>query len=272
MAVAYPHFIGSDNPAMEAGLPSLSPPMSPPVILTQDELKKIAAYKAVEFVESGMVIALGTGSTAKHAVDRIGELLHQGKLKNIIGIPTSKKTHEQALSLDIPLSDLESHPVVDLAIDGADEVDPHLNLVKGRGGSLLREKMIEGACKKFIVIVDESKLVKHIGGSGLAMPVEIVPFCWKFTAQRLQKLFEDSGCVAKLRRATGCGGADKGDPFVTDNGNYIVDLYFKKDFGDLKAASDAILRLPSVVEHGMFIDMATTVIIAGELGIKIKNK
>ncbi|PON47048.1 Ribose 5-phosphate isomerase, type A [Trema orientale] len=269
MAIPYPHFIGSEKLAMEKGIlvPSPSSSSSPSVILTQDELKKIAAYKAVEYVESGMVLGLGTGSTAKHAVDRIGELLRQGKLKNIVGIPTSKKTHEQAVSLGIPLSDLDSHPVLDLAIDGADEVDPYLNLVKGRGGSLLREKMVEGACKKFVVIVDETKLVEYLGGSGLAMPVEIIPFCWKFTAQRLQDLFEDSGCVAKLRTF-----GEKGEPFVTDNGNYIVDLYFKKDIGDLKIASDAILRLAGVVEHGMFLDMATTVIIAGELGVAVKNK
>ncbi|XVE92073.1 hypothetical protein REPUB_Repub01dG0066100 [Reevesia pubescens] len=244
---------------------SLSPPMSPPVILTQDELKKIAAYKAVEFVESGMVLGLGTGSTAKHAVDRIGQLLRQGKLNNIIGIPTSKKTQEQALSLGIPLSDLDNHPIIDLAIDGADEVDPHLNLVKGRGGSLLREKMVEGACKKFVCIVDESKLVKYLGGSGLAMPVEIIPFCWKFTAKKLQNLFEDSGCVAKLRNDC------NGEPFVTDNGNYIVDLYLKNDIGDLQVASEAILRIAGVVEHGMFLDMATTVIVAGiqEMGLQI---
>ncbi|CAN6550157.1 unnamed protein product [Malus baccata var. baccata] len=260
---------------MEAGillpLPTSSSPLShpppPSVILTQDELKKIAAYKAVEYVESGMVLGLGTGSTAKHAVDRIGELLKQGQLQNIVGIPTSKKTHEQALSLGIPLSDLDSHPVLDLAIDGADEVDPHLNLVKGRGGSLLREKMVEGACKKFVCIVDESKLVKHVGGSGLAMPVEVVPFCWKFTAKKLQDLFKYAGCVGKLRTFV-----ENGKPFVTDNGNYIVDLYFQKDMGDLKAASDAILQLPGVVEHGMFLDMATTVIVAGELGITVKNK
>lgn len=249
--------------SVETGLSPLSSP--PPVILTQDELKKIAAYKAVEFVESGMVLGLGTGSTAKHAVDRIGELLRQGKLTNIVGIPTSKKTHEQAVSLGIPLSDLDSYPVVDLAIDGADEVDPFMNLVKGRGGSLLREKMVEGACKKFVVIVDESKLVPHLGGSGLAMPVEVVPYCWKFTAKRLQDLFEDCGCVAKLRTT--------GDqPFVTDNGNYVIDLYLKKDIGDLKVASDNILRLAGVVEHGMFLDMATTVIVASELGVTIRNK
>ncbi|KAK8582960.1 hypothetical protein V6N13_069726 [Hibiscus sabdariffa] len=245
---------------------AMPPSLSPPVILTQDELKKIAAYKAVEFVESGMVLGLGTGSTAKHAVDRIGELLRLGKLKNIVGIPTSKKTQEQALSLGIPLSDLDTHPTVDLAIDGADEVDPHLNLVKGRGGSLLREKMVEGACKKFVCIVDESKLVNHLGGSGLAMPVEIVPFCWKFTARKLQNTLENSGCVAKLRNGA------EGEPFVTDNGNYIVDLYLQKNIGDLRVASDAILRIAGVVEHGMFLDMATTVIVAGELGITIKNK
>ncbi|XP_050237142.1 probable ribose-5-phosphate isomerase 2 [Mercurialis annua] len=261
MAIPYPHFNFSTSESMET---ALSSPQSP-VILTQDELKKIAAYKAVEHVESGMVIGLGTGSTAKHAVARIGELLHQGKLKNIVGIPTSKMTHEQALSLGIPLSDIDTYPVLDLAIDGADEVDTHLNLVKGRGGSLLREKMIEGACKKFIVIVDESKLVKYIGGSGLAMPVEIVPFCWKFTAKRLQDLFGYAGCVAKLR-------TNGGEPFVTDNGNYIVEMFFKKDIGDLNVASDAILRLAGVVEHGMFLDMATTVIVAGELGVTIKNK
>ncbi|KAI3872627.1 hypothetical protein MKX03_037366 [Papaver bracteatum] len=241
--------------------------ISPSPVLTQDDLKKLAAYKAVDYVESGMVLGLGTGSTAYHAVNRIGELLKQGKLNNIIGIPTSKRTEEQALSLGIPLSDLDTHPVLDLAIDGADEVDSYLNLVKGRGGSLLREKMVEGACRKFVVIVDESKMVKSLGGSGLAMPVEVVPFCWNFTATRLQNLFTEAGCVAKLRVAGGGG-----KPYLTDNANYIVDLYFKGDIGDLKVASDEILRLAGVVEHGMFIDMATTVIIAGECGITVKNK
>jgi len=152
-------------------------PSSPSLILTQDDLKKIATYKAVEYVKSGMVFDLGTSSIAKHIVDRIGKLLRQGKLKDIVGIPTSKMTHKQTLSLGIPLSNLDSHPVVDLAIDGADEVDPFLNLVKGRGGSLHREKMVVSVCKTFIVIVDESKLVKYLGGSGLAMSVEVIQFC-----------------------------------------------------------------------------------------------
>ncbi|KAL9317215.1 hypothetical protein ACSQ67_013734 [Phaseolus vulgaris] len=238
MAIPYPHFIATEKAAMDAGL--LHPSSSPSVIFTQDDLKKIAAYKAVEYVESGMVLGLGTGSTAKHAVERIGELLRQGKLKDIVGIPTSKMTHEQALSLGIPLSDLDSHPVVDLAIDGADEVDPFLNLVKGRGGSLLREKMVESACKKFIVIVDESKLVNYVGEVDWPCPLRTF--------------------------------GEKEEPFVTDNGNFIVDLYFERSIGDLKAASDAILQLAGVVEHGMFLDMATTVIVAGELGLTVKNK
>ncbi|CAM8953409.1 hypothetical protein QQ045_016917 [Rhodiola kirilowii] len=266
MEIALPHFVNSENPLM-ASPSTTAETVVPQVALTQDELKKIAAHKAVEYVESGMVLGLGTGSTAKHAVAKIGELLNEGKLKNIIGVPTSKMTHEQALSLGIPLSDLNKHPVLDLAIDGADEVDPELNLVKGRGGSLLREKMVEGVCKKFIVIVDESKLVNHLGATGLAMPVEIVPFCWKFTAERLQAVFEYAGCVAKLRTVV-----QTGEPFVTDNQNYIVDLYFKSELGDLSVASDKILRLAGVVEHGMFLGMATTLIVAGEVGVCVREK
>nr|XP_043613449.1 probable ribose-5-phosphate isomerase 2 [Erigeron canadensis] len=242
-------------------------PPQPHVTMSQDELKKIAAYKAVELVRSGMVVGLGTGSTAKHAVDRIGDLLNQGILENIIGIPTSKRTHEQALSLNIPLSDIETHPVLDLAIDGADEVDPDLNLVKGRGGALLREKMIECASKQLVIIVDESKMVDYIGGSGLAMPVEVVPFCWKFTCKKLEMLFQEAECVAKIRTCE-----KTRDLFVTDNSNYTIDLCFKKNIGDLKAASDAILRIPGVVDHGMFLDMATTVIVAGDSGVIVKNK
>lgn len=269
MAIAYPHYLKSSEKTKvveQLIVPTTHVPLKPSTHLTQDELKKIAAYKAVEFVQSGMVLGLGTGSTAKHAVDRIGELLKTGKLKNIIGIPTSKITHEQAKNLGIPLSDLDTHPIIDMAIDGADEVDPVMNLVKGRGGSLLREKMVETASKKFIVIVDGSKVVDYIGGSGLAMPVEIVQFCWKFTKERLEMLFTDAGCVGKLRTV------GEGEPYVTDNGNYIIDLYFDRDIGDLKTASDGILRLAGVVEHGMFLDMATTLIVAGENGVTVRNK
>ena len=124
-----------------------------------------------------MVVGLGTGSTAAFAVERLGQLLKEGKLTNIVGVPTSVRTFEQAKALGIPLATLDTQPKLDVAIDGADEVDPNLDVVKGRGGALLREKMVEMASAKFVCIVDDSKLVKGLGGSKLAMPVEIVQFC-----------------------------------------------------------------------------------------------
>jgi ribose 5-phosphate isomerase A len=148
--------------------------MATATLSQQDLLKQQAAWKAVEYVKSDMVVGLGTGSTAAFAVDRIGQLLKEGKLKNIIGVPTSIRTYEQALSLGIPLATLDEQPHIDVAIDGADEVDPNLDVVKGRGGALLREKMVEMASDKFVCIVDDSKMVEGLGGSKLAMPVEIV--------------------------------------------------------------------------------------------------
>lgn len=244
---------------------ALSAP-SPSPALTQDDLKRLAAEKAVEYVQSGMVLGLGTGSTAAFVVAKIGELLKSGQLKNIVGIPTSKRTEQQALSLGIPLSGLDDHPSLDLAIDGADEVDPFLNLVKGRGGALLREKMVEAASDKFVVVADETKLVDGLGGSRLAMPVEVVQFCWKYNLGRLTELFKDEGCEAKLRLY------DNGKPYVTDNSNYIIDLYFETPIKDPMGAEKEISLLEGVVEHGLFLDMATAVIIAGKDGVSVKSK
>ncbi|XP_043724336.1 probable ribose-5-phosphate isomerase 3, chloroplastic [Telopea speciosissima] len=241
-----------------------SPSPSPP--LTQDDLKKLAADKAVEYVSSGMVLGLGTGSTAAFVVAKIGQLYNSGKLKDIVGVPTSKRTAEQAASLGIPLSVLDDHPHIDLAIDGADEVDPELNLVKGRGGALLREKMVEAASDKFVVVADETKLVTGLGGSGLAMPVEVVQFCWKYNLTRLQELFKEEGCEAKLRLD------GDGKPYVTDNSNYIVDLYFKTPIKEAGAAGKEISSFEGVVEHGLFLDMASAVIIAGKEGVSVKTK
>lgn len=247
------------------------PSAAPAPELTQDELKRIAAHHAVDLVESGMVIGLGTGSTAVHALDRLGDLIRRGILRDIVGIPTSKKTEVHARAVGIPLSDLDTHPVVDLSIDGADEVDRHLNLVKGRGGSLLREKMIEGASKRFVVIVDESKMVSLLGGSGLAVPVEVIPFCWKFTMGKLRRLFDGVlGFDLRLRTTSG----DEMTPSMTDNLNYVIDLFFEKGIsGDLDEISDAILKIVGVVEHGMFLGMASSVIIAGKDGrITVMNR
>lgn len=235
-------------------------------VLTQDDLKRLAADKAVDYVKSGMVLGLGTGSTAAFVVDKLGSLLKSGALTDIVGVPTSKRTQEQAAALGIPLATLDTHPHLDLAIDGADEVDPNLDLVKGRGGALLREKMVEAASDAFVVVVDDSKLVSGLGGSGLAMPVEVVQFCWNYNLLRLQELFKDEGCEAKLRLDV------SGKPYVTDNSNYIVDLYFTTPIKDSGAAGKEIAALEGVVEHGLFLDMATAVIIAGKDGVSVKNK
>lgn len=146
------------------------------------------------------------------------------------------------------------------------QVDPDLNLVKGRGGALLREKMVEAASDKFVVVADETKLVTGLGGSGLAMPVEVVQFCWKYNLVRLQELFKEEGVEAKLRLD------GDGNPYITDNSNFIVDLYFKTPIMDANAAGKEISALEGVVEHGLFLDMATAVIIAGKDGVDVKTK
>ncbi|CAN0163219.1 unnamed protein product [Ectocarpus fasciculatus] len=232
---------------------------------SQDELKKQVGYKSVDdYVTSGMVVGLGTGSTAAFAVERLGELLKSGELKDIVAIPTSIRTKEQAESLDIPLVTLDTHSVLDVAIDGADEVDPDLNLVKGRGGALLREKMVEVCAKKFIVIVDDSKFVPGLGISG-AMPVEVTPFCWEHTLNTVKNLPSIKGCDAKLRE-------EDGKPYVTDNDNYIVDLYFTDPIKDANQAGKEMLETVGVVEHGLFLDMSFAVISAGTDGITVKTK
>ncbi|KAL6781325.1 RPI1 [Auxenochlorella protothecoides x Auxenochlorella symbiontica] len=233
--------------------------------LNMDELKKQAAWKAVEYVKSGDVVGLGTGSTAAFAVDRIGDLLSSGELKDIVGVPTSVRTYEQAKGRGIPLATLSEQPKLDVAIDGADEVDPNLDVVKGRGGALLREKMVEQASAKFVCIVDDSKLVEGLGGSKDAMPVEIVQFCHEYTLKRLQALPEVAGAEAKLRM-------DGGKPYVTDNHNFIVDLYFQEPLKEPHAAAKAIAAVEGVVEHGLFLDMVDVCIIAGANGVEVRDR
>ncbi|TFJ88455.1 hypothetical protein NSK_000029 [Nannochloropsis salina CCMP1776] len=234
--------------------------------VSQDELKKQVGYKSVDdYVQSGMVVGLGTGSTAAFAVERLGMKLKAGELKDIVAIPTSIRTKEQAESLGVPLVTLDSHSVLDVAIDGADEVDPALNLVKGRGGALLREKMVEVCAKKFIVIVDDSKMVPGLGVTG-AMPVEITPFCHEHTQRTILELPGVKGAATGKLRMDG----DK--PYVTDNDNYIVDLYYTDPIADVKAVARALEGVVGVVEHGFFLDMTTAVIVAGKEGIEVINK
>merc|ERR1719199_1865501 len=229
------------------------------LMATQDELKKQVGYKAVDdFVSSGMVVGLGTGSTAYFAVERVGQLLKEGTLKDIICIPTSVRTKEQAEELGIPLVTLDTHSKLDVAIDGADEVDPNLNLVKGGGGALLREKMVEVMADKFIVIVDESKLCDGLG-PGFPLPVEITPFCHEHTLRLVADLPSVKGCKAQLRMGSAATGSkpDGDEIAVTDNGNYIVDLIFDKPIADPVAAANDLKNLCGVVDHGLFCGMST---------------
>jgi len=239
---------------------------------TQDELKKQVGYKAVDdYVRSGTVIGLGTGSTAAFAVERVGMLLKSGELKDIIAVPTSIRTQEQAEALGIPLTTLDTHSDLDVAIDGADEVDPDLNLVKGGGGALFREKIVEKCAKKFVVIVDESKICDGLG-PGFPIPVEIVPFCHEHTMKVIAALPALAGCKPVLRMGNVANNKPDGDsPAVTDNGNYIVDLEFTSPLKDAVAAAEQLKNTVGVVDHGLFIGMTTACIVAGKDGITVKD-
>lgn len=232
-----------------------------------DKAKQLAGYKAVDdHVTSGMVVGLGTGSTAYFAVERVGQKLKSGELKDIICIPTSERTKEQAESLDIPLVTLNEKSKLDVAIDGADAVDPDLALVKGGGGALLREKMVEVMAKKFVCIVDDTKLCSGLGPT-FPLPVEITPFCHMHTLRTIAALPELEGCEARLRTGDVSNNAVEGDePAVTDNGNYIVDLVFKENIKDVNAAAKALKNTVGVVDHGIFADMTYQCIIASADG------
>lgn len=231
-------------------------------------LKEQAAQKALEMVESGMRLGLGTGSTTAYFVDLLGESLRSGALRDIQGVPTSQTTARQAERLGIPLASLADLRVLDLAVDGADEVDPHLNLIKGLGKALLREKIVEVHARRFVVIVDETKLVSRLGRGPL--PVEIVRFEAEATVRWLNSL----DCRAELWRA------ETGEPYVTDNGNYLARCWFETRsaaFGatgipDPYALAQALQARPGVVEHGLFLDMASQVIVAGENGVRILER
>lgn len=219
-------------------------------------LKIEAATKAVGFVDSGMIVGLGSGTTAVIAVRIVGELLKSGELQNIIGIPTSVAIADEAERLGIPLATLETYPVVDLTIDGADEVDPNLDLIKGGGGALLREKIVAQASAREIIIVDSSKPSPRLG-TKWAVPIEVVPFGWG--SQR--HFLEDMGANVHLRRTK------EGSPFHTDHGNLILDC----DFGPIANPQELAMELNQrvgIVEHGLFLGLATDLIVATENGIE----
>jgi len=224
---------------------------------TQDELKQAAAEAAGALVEDGMVVGLGSGSTASAAVQVIGRRVAQGL--RIVGVPTSEKTRALAAGLSIPLSTLDEQSRIDLTIDGADEVERgSLNLIKGRGGALLYEKLIAASSRRFAIVVDASKVVDRLCPDREAIPVEVVPFGWRTTAQRL------AGLGAEWALRTGGDGV----PSLTDGGHYTVDCRFPlfDSARDLQAKIDGIV---GVVEHGLFLGMATEVIVARPGGIDV---
>ena len=219
-------------------------------------LKEQAAHRAVEFVQSGMIVGLGHGSTAFFAVKRIADLIRSGALQNIRGVPCSRKVFEDARRLGIHLTTLNRHSVIDLTIDGADEVDEHLNLIKGGGGALLREKIVAQASLCEIIIVDESKM-SPVLGMRCAVPIEVAPFGWQSHIFFLEKL----GAEVKPRRKS------DGKLFKTDHGNIILDANFGPISDPAKLAADLKARA-GVLEHGLFIGIATDVIVAGKGGLR----
>lgn len=219
-----------------------------------------------------MVVGLGTGSTAYYATERVGLKLKLGELTNIIGIPTSERTKQQALDLGIPLDVLDNQSRLDVAIDGADSVDPALCLIKGGGGTLLRDKIVECFAKRFICIVDESKLVKGLGPA-FPLPVEITPFCHEHTIRLLEQLPSIKGCRAVLRRGSVSNNLPDGPEIaITDNGNYLVDIFFTQPIANAAVTAAELKATVGVVDHGIFANVASTVIVAGATGVRVAGE
>lgn len=221
-----------------------------------EHLKRQAAEQGAALVESGMVVGLGFGSTAVYAVRRIGARLAAGELRDILGIPTTRSVEADAAALGVPLTTLEAHPQVDLTIDGADEVDPQLDVIKGGGGALLREKIVAQASRRLVIVVDESKLSPQLG-SRAALPVEVLPFGWSSQVAYLQSL------GAELTRRT----LPDGSPFTTDQGNWILDCRFGP-MQDPAALAAALQSRAGIVGHGLFLGLAREVIVAGAGGVR----
>lgn len=226
----------------------------------QENLKKKAAEKAVEYIKSGMILGLGTGSTFKYVLEMLADKLKSGALKDIIGIPSSNRTLELATSLHIPCGTLAQYPKIDLTIDGADEVDKHLNVIKGGGGAHLHEKIVVQASKKFIVIVDKSKLSTYLGEKW-PVPVEVIQDAATSESEFLKSL----GAEVQYRKN------DDGTYFITDEGNFIIDA----NFGVIKNPKKLAKKLNNragIVEHGLFIGLTDLVISATEDKIEIIKK
>jgi len=225
--------------------------------------KRAAAERALEFVRPGMRLGLGTGSTAAHFVNLLGERVRAG-LK-IVAVPTSEATRAQAERLGIALTTLDETPQLDLTVDGADEIAPDLTLIKGGGGALLREKIVASASARMVVIADQSKWVEVLGR--FALPIEIVPFGATVTQRAVEAVAAAAGCPgpAPLRKTP------SGHPFVTDGGHWLLDAQLQR-IGDPRGLAARLAAIPGVVEHGLFIGLAGAAIVAGSTGIRVVQR
>jgi ribose 5-phosphate isomerase A len=219
----------------------------------RDAYKAAAAAKALELIGPGMVVGLGSGTTSRFFLEGLSKLVRSGV--SVVGVPTSRATAELAVSLGVPITEVITAPI-DIAIDGADEIDPHLALIKGRGGALFREKVVAAASLRFVVIADEGKLVERLGVG--VLPVEVLPFLWRQTAERLEPLCES----VHIR-----GGVST--PYVTDNGNLILDLSFSEPIAEPSALAAGLNATVGVVEHGLFLGMVNACILGGSEGTRV---
>jgi ribose 5-phosphate isomerase A len=225
-----------------------------------DAQKRAAAARALDFVRPGMRIGLGTGSTARHFVELLAERVRAGL--PVIAVPTSEATRSQAERLDVPLTTLDETPELDLTVDGADEISPDLTLIKGGGGALLCEKIIATASARLVVIADESKWVPMLGR--FPLPVEVVPFGLAATRRAVEAAVAVAGAPgpALLRRT------NNGHAFVTDQGHWVLDVALER-IPDPTGLGDRLAAIPGVVEHGLFIGLAQTVVLAGSEGVRV---
>ncbi|MDI1265663.1 MAG: ribose-5-phosphate isomerase RpiA [bacterium] len=231
--------------------------------MDMDQLKRQAAAKALEQVRDGMKLGLGTGSTAKHFVDLLGEKVAAGL--RVVGVPTSEATRAQAEACGIPLTTLDDIDRLDITIDGADEMDPALNLIKGGGGALLREKIVAAASDRMIVIADDSKWVDVLGR--FPLPIEVIPFGLTATRRAISDAFAQSGVSGQMVVRKG----KDGHVFVTDGGHWIIDAHLGR-IADAPRLAGLLSLIPGVVEHGLFIGLGSTAILAGAQGIRVVER
>ncbi|TAH69347.1 MAG: ribose-5-phosphate isomerase RpiA [Rhodopseudomonas palustris] len=231
--------------------------------MSPDDLKRQAAATALEQVRDGMKLGLGTGSTAKHFVELLGAKVRAGL--NVIGVPTSEVTRADAERCGIPLTTLDEVDRLDITVDGADEIDGALNLVKGGGGALLREKIVAAASDRMIVIADDSKLVETLGR--FPLPIEVIPFGLAATRHAIEQAMASCGISGELKLRSG----KDGHAFVTDGGHWIIDAHLGR-IPDATRLAATLSFIPGVVEHGLFIGLASSAVLASPQGIRIMER